>query len=108
MLRWHRALLGDKILSGASRELLFSAHVPEDADGVYHYGYGWSVVPNYDGKKLVWHNGGGYFSRAELWRFPEDGTAFFVATHDPRVEPYKIADGLALILHGKTPEPVTP
>jgi CubicO group peptidase (beta-lactamase class C family) len=108
MLRWHRALLGDGILSADSKALLFTPHVPEDTQGVYHYGYGWSIVPDYRGKKLVWHNGGGYFTRADFWRFPEDGTAFFLATHGGDLEPYKVADGLAEILQGRTPKPVKP
>ncbi|WP_417450123.1 serine hydrolase domain-containing protein [Kordiimonas sp.] len=108
MLRWHRALLGNKILSAASRKLLFTPHVPEDKEGVYHYGYGWSVVPNYKGKKLVWHNGGSYFSRAEFWRFTDDGTAFFIASHNRAIEPYIIADGLAQILLGQTPAAINP
>ncbi|WP_020400393.1 serine hydrolase domain-containing protein [Kordiimonas gwangyangensis] len=108
MLRWHRALLGDEILSAQSKALMFTPHVPEDDEGVYHYGYGWSVVPDFGGRKLVWHNGGGYFTRADFWRFPEDGTAFFLATHTDDVPAYKIADGLSQIMLGRTPKPVTP
>lgn len=108
MLRWHRASLDDSVLSDRSRELLFAPHVPEDADGVYHYGYGWSVVPNYGGKKLVWHNGGSPFIRSEFWRFPQSGTAFFIASNGGNVETYTVADGLALILLGRTPQPLKP
>lgn len=108
MLRWHRALMGNTILSAESKALLFTPHVPEDAEGVYHYGYGWSVVPDYKGKKLVWHNGGGYFTRSEFWHFPDDGTAFFLASHGGDVEPYKVAAGLAEILQGRAPKPIKP
>ena len=86
MLRWHRALLGTNILSDASKKLLFTPHVHEDEDG-YFYGYGWSIVPDFHGHKLIWHNGGSYFSHAEFWRFPETGMALFIASHNRQVNP---------------------
>ncbi|MFC4348666.1 serine hydrolase domain-containing protein [Kordiimonas lipolytica] len=104
MLRWHRALLGTKILSAESKELLFAPHVSEGEEG-YYYGYGWSIVPDYKGKKLVWHNGGSHFSRAEFWRFPETGMAIFIATHSKDVEPYFMADALAKILNSSSSAP---
>ncbi|WP_417458570.1 serine hydrolase domain-containing protein [Kordiimonas sp.] len=107
MLKWHRALLGNTILSAKSKALLFAPHVPEDEDGVYHYGYGWSIVPDYLGEKLVWHNGGSYFATADFWRFPSQGTAFFIASHEGDIPTYMVADGLAAILLGKTPRPVS-
>ncbi|WP_417462308.1 serine hydrolase domain-containing protein [Kordiimonas sp.] len=107
ILKWHRALLKNTVLSDESKALLFEPHVPEDADGVYHYGYGWSVVPDYLGKKLVWHNGGSYFATADFWRFPAQGTAFFIASHEGDIPTFMVADGIAAILLGKTPRPVS-
>lgn len=107
MLRWHRALLKGAGLSKESEALLFQPHVAEDEEGVYYYGYGWSVVPDYLGEKLVWHNGGSYFATAEFWRFPAKGTAFFIGSHEGDIPTFKIADGIAAALLGKTPRPVT-
>lgn len=98
MLAWHRALLGDTVLSPGSKNLLMAPHVPEHDAGFYHYGYGWSVVPDFPGGKLVWHNGGSYFSRAEFWRFPDTGLGFFIATHRRDVDPALLAEKLARLL----------
>ncbi len=99
MLKWHRALLGGDILTADSKALLMTPHVSEGEEGFY-YGYGWSVVPDFHGHKLVWHNGGSYFSRADFWRLPESGFAIFIATHTEAVEPYFTADALAKLLIG--------
>ncbi|WP_286829991.1 MULTISPECIES: serine hydrolase domain-containing protein [Kordiimonas] len=108
MLKWHRALISGRILSAGSKDFLMKPHVPEDDSNIYHYGYGWSIVPNFHGHKLVWHNGGSYFSRAEFWRFPDSGIGIFIATHDRSVEPFFIADGIAAVLDGRPPRPVQP
>lgn len=94
MLKWHRALQDNRLLSANSRVLLMTPHVPEHEDRIYFYGYGWSIIPDFLGKKVVWHNGGSYFSRAEFWRLPEYGIGVFVATHDQNVDPAPIAEGI--------------
>lgn len=104
MLKWHRALLGTKILNAESKKLLFAPHVSEGQEGFY-YGYGWAVEPGYAGGPLIWHNGGSYFSRAEFWRFPESGFGIFIATHKRTAGPNVIADSLARILSGISPDP---
>jgi len=108
MLKWHQALAGNAVLSEQAKKTLYSQYVPEDDSGDYFYGYGWSIVPNYHGQKMIWHNGGGPFGRAEFWRFPEQGSAIFVATHTRAIEPYYVAKGIAAILRGEKPEPVKP
>ncbi len=107
MLKWHRALLGTDILTADSKALLMTPHVSEGEEGFY-YGYGWSVVPDFHGNKLVWHNGGSYFSRAEFWRLPESGFAIFIATHTEAVEPYFTADAIAKLLVGAPAEAAKP
>lgn len=99
MMKWHRALLGNSILSVDSKEKLFGSHVPEHDPG-YYYGYGWSVVPDYAQGRLVWHNGMSFFGKAEFWRFPESGLAIFVASHSGDVSPWSVADELAVVIHG--------
>jgi len=107
MLKWHRALLGSGILTADSKALLMAPHVSEGEEGFY-YGYGWSVVPDFQGTKLVWHNGGSYFSRAEFWRLPESGFGIFIATHKEAVEPYFTAEALAKLLVGAAEDTVQP
>lgn len=104
MLAWHRALLGNAVLSGASTKLLMAPHVPEHDARIYHYGYGWSVVPDFPGGKLVWHNGGSYFSRAEFWRFPGTGLGLFIATHRRDVDPGQVAEKLAPLFLPPAPD----
>lgn len=98
MLKWHRALSGDRILSKASKEKLFAAHVPEE-DAGYFYGYGWSIVPQAPQGKLIWHNGMSYFGKAEFWRFPDSGIGIFVASHTGDYEPSWLAEDIAAAVH---------
>jgi CubicO group peptidase (beta-lactamase class C family) len=50
MLRWHRALLGGKVLSATSLQKMLT---PERNN----YGYG-LIVRSLNNRKQVWHNGG--------------------------------------------------
>jgi CubicO group peptidase (beta-lactamase class C family) len=62
MLRWHRALRGERILSRAAKRELFRPHVPETADGASHYGYGWVIVRSRRTGRIAWHDGGNGWS----------------------------------------------
>src|SRR5262245_19372783 len=44
MLRWSKALNGDKVLNATARGKLFSKHVKEPVGGDNYYGYGWSIT----------------------------------------------------------------
>lgn len=62
LVRWHRALSGDQILTAASRAKLYK---PE----LSNYAYGW-VNANVEKREVVWHNGGIDGFTTTYWRVP--------------------------------------
>ena len=76
MLRWHRALNGDRILDQDSKRELFRPRVLEEEGGDSYYGYGWVVLETADGK-VLWHNGGNGWSYGELARIPDEAVMVF-------------------------------
>lgn len=91
MLRWHRALLGDRILDDRARARMFEPYVDEGEGGGgggsgirSAYGYGWSILSR-DGARVATHDGGNGKSAARLTRFLDDGVlVFWVSNHAAR------------------------
>ena len=79
MLAWHRALLGEEVLSARAKELMFTPHVDE-GDGDSHYGYGW-VLFDVKGTTVAWHNGGNGASYSEFLHVPGGGQMVFWTTN---------------------------
>lgn len=66
MLKWHHALLGDKILSPAVKKKMFTPFLNE-------YGYGWDVIRDERGL-LIQHDGGSMLGNsAEMRRYIDKG-----------------------------------
>jgi D-alanyl-D-alanine carboxypeptidase len=63
LVRWHRALSGDAILSAAERAKLYQPALDK-------YAYGW-VVDEVAGHAVVWHNGGIDGFGTSYWRVPD-------------------------------------
>ncbi|AKH85115.1 beta-lactamase [Streptomyces sp. CNQ-509] len=76
MLRWHRALLGDRVLPAKARKLLFTRYVPEGGGAGSFYGYGWSLL-DLGGAPVATHDGGNEWSSGRVARFLDDGTLVF-------------------------------
>lgn len=79
MLRWDEALLGVDILDATAKTKYFAAHVPQD-DEVY-YGYGWQIIPTATGSPLITHSGGNHIFYADFLRLVDDDVAVFMATN---------------------------
>ncbi|MEU3792533.1 serine hydrolase domain-containing protein [Streptomyces fructofermentans] len=91
MFRWHRALLGDKILPARAREKLFEPRTTEPDTGS-SYGYGWSIRDTPNGP-LAWHDGGNDWSLGLLSRSLRDGVlVFWVSNHAYRKGKWNLED----------------
>lgn len=79
MFAWHRALLGDTILSAAAKAKMFEPHarIPSTEAA---YGYGWGILHTKDGR-VAWHNGGNDWSFASYSRILRDGTMVYWVTN---------------------------
>ncbi len=80
MYRWHLALEGDEILSEKAKEKYFSPYADEGG-GQSYYGYGWSIVPDYMGTRLITHNGGNGIFSADFRRFVDKDVVIFTASN---------------------------
>ncbi|MGW3769568.1 serine hydrolase domain-containing protein [Actinomadura verrucosospora] len=79
MFKWHRALLGDTILSAAAKAKMFEPHARIPGTEAA-YGYGWGVLHTKDGR-VAWHNGGNDWSFASYSRILRDGTMIYWVTN---------------------------
>jgi CubicO group peptidase (beta-lactamase class C family) len=102
VLRWHRALAGERILSAASKAKLYAKHV--DEGGGTWYGYGWSIEPTPWGEMLT-HNGGNPFFFADLLRFPDDDVVVYYTTSSRDRRMRRLARPLArIVFTGEVPQ----
>jgi D-alanyl-D-alanine carboxypeptidase len=79
MARWEAALLGDKILSKESKDLLWTPAVLKNGTKL-HYGLGW-MLGTYHGKKVIQHSGSRPGFITYFGRYPEDHLAVIVLTN---------------------------
>jgi hypothetical protein len=80
MYRWHTALLGDQVLTAASRKKLFTPYVKE-GDMPSSYAYGWAIFPLPNGHQLIAHNGGNGIFAADFRRYVDDGVVIFITSN---------------------------
>jgi len=80
ILRWHRALRANKVLSKESKQVYLAPHVDE-GDGDSFYGYGWVNWRTDWGTRMLSHDGGNGVFAADFHRYIEDDAMIFVATN---------------------------
>ncbi|WP_220793448.1 serine hydrolase domain-containing protein [Nocardioides stalactiti] len=83
LVRWHHALIGDRVLDRPAKRALFRPRVLEEPGGDTRYGYGWVLIDTVVGR-VAWHNGGNGRSYAELSRLLGQRTMVFWATSQVR------------------------
>ena len=83
LVRWHRALLDDRVLDRRAQRELFRPRVPERPRGDSWYGYGWVLLDTVLGR-VAWHNGGNGWSYGELARVLGKGSMVFWVTNRVR------------------------
>lgn len=91
MYRFDRALYGDKLLSAASREKMFTSI------GDNHYGFGWEV-DTWQGKHVLSHTGGINGFATEFMRFPDDDTVIIILSNLENFDAAQAAWALAKIV----------
>lgn len=96
LYRFHQALNGDKLLTAASKEKLFTVAHNE-------YASGW-IVQKRNGKTIQGHSGGIDGFAAQLLRIPEDDVFVAVLSNYEDAQTGPVRDGLLAILAGRNPE----
>jgi CubicO group peptidase (beta-lactamase class C family) len=81
LYKWHQALEGEKILSKAAKEKIFTPHMPEDEEGSSHYGYGWAIFKTPRNTRLISHNGGNGIFAADFRRYVDEETVLITGSN---------------------------
>lgn len=106
VLRWHRALRGERILDRAAKRELFAPRNPLGIPGydAFREAYGWTVGP-FDGGRLATHSGGNGWSYGVIARTLDDGgLVFWVSNAAARRGRWNLAaDARAMTLALATP-----
>ena len=93
LLRWDQALYGDKVLSAASRQQMFTP-VRQD------YGYGQMIADRF-GHREIMHGGGIDGFTSHLARYPDDRLTVIVLCNNESVQASAIGLAIAAILFGQ-------
>ncbi|MDW2980248.1 MAG: serine hydrolase domain-containing protein [Rhodanobacter sp.] len=91
LAKWDAALYDDRLLSAASRELAFGAHV-KVTDEPYEasYGYGWRITGD-----TLWHSGESIGFRNVIVRWPKQRLTVILLSNRNDPEPYRTALAIA-------------
>lgn len=108
MYRWHLALLGDEVLSDASKEKYYARHIEEGEGAGTYYGYGWAIFPTPRGTDLITHNGGNGIFFADMYRYLEEDVFLFIATNRASRAAEHIPDNLLRMVFQPGFEPRLP
>jgi CubicO group peptidase (beta-lactamase class C family) len=97
MIKWEKALREEKIiLKKENWEKLWTPFIKtsDKPESKSYYGFGW-VINEYQGRKLVWHDGANIGFRSVFLRFVNDGLSIIILTNTDEANPGAIANALA-------------
>jgi CubicO group peptidase (beta-lactamase class C family) len=102
LLKFHRALMGEKLLKREYKEMMFTPYFP--AFKTMHYGYGWTIreVPDRAGRmlKVTSHEGGIFGVNTYFQRLPEKDQVVVLLNNTQDTPGKEISNGLFAILNG--------
>jgi CubicO group peptidase (beta-lactamase class C family) len=112
-LKWDQALYSDRLLSKASKALMFTPYVKDDVWGDLGYGYGWMIGSRaIGGKARLVHEHGGNANgfRSLITRYPDEQRLVVIMLNEgngnkgPGI--YRIKDCITKVLYKEAaPEP---
>ena len=99
LYKWHKALMGDDVLSAEAKKKYYKKHVPESADESSFYGYGWAIFPTDNRGDLIAHNGGNGIFFADFLRFLDTDQIIIVLSNASNRTSEDLAPKLAGIIN---------
>lgn len=100
LYKWDQALYTDKLVSNATKELIFGEHIPA---GGGHYGYGW-FLGDKDGQLEIGHGGGINGFNTLISRYPESKDFVVLFSNTGGADLGAITKGIKAILDAKAYE----
>ena len=92
LAKWDAALYDDRLLSDASRKLMFAPHMATDEPGI-RYGFGWRITG-----ETLWHSGETIGFRNVIVRYPDRRLSVILLTNRNGPEPYGTAKAIARLV----------
>jgi CubicO group peptidase (beta-lactamase class C family) len=81
MYRWHRALVGDEVLSADAKKRMYDRRVKEGQFSKSWYSYGWSLSDTPRDTRVIEHNGGNGIFFADFVRYIDDNVVVIAASN---------------------------
>ncbi|MDQ0888768.1 CubicO group peptidase (beta-lactamase class C family) [Paenibacillus sp. V4I9] len=91
---WCEAILNETILSGDSRDIMFTPYASVDFDPKFKYGYGWFL-----GENFRWIPGGSPGYKADVWQFPEKKVNIIMLWNYEKVNSYVLFERIRDLLN---------
>lgn len=96
LFKWDRALYSEKILKKSTIEEAFTGHSHEHK-GKRNYGYGWRLIDEGKGNKVVYHNGWWHGYSTLFFRRLSDQTTVILLSNKYNSNIYHIEDVLSIL-----------
>lgn len=96
LFKWNQALYSEKILKKKTLEEAFTGHSNEHK-GKRNYGYGWRMIDEGEGNKIVYHNGWWHGYGSLFFRGLNDQTTIILLSNKYNSNMYHIEDVLAIL-----------
>jgi CubicO group peptidase (beta-lactamase class C family) len=96
LFKWNEALYSEKILKKQTIEEAFTGYSNEHK-GERNYGYGWRLIDNGKGNKIVYHNGWWHGYSSLFFRRLNDQTTVILLSNKYNSNTYHIEDVLAIL-----------
>ncbi len=96
MFKWDQALYSEKLLKKETIEESFTGYSNEHK-GKRNYGYGWRMIDNGNGNKIVYHNGWWHGYNSEFLRRLNDKTTIIILSNKDNRMAYQIKDVLPIL-----------
>jgi len=99
LLKWDRALYGNKLINSEDKELIFSSY-PTKNDSETNYGFGWEIEKSKKYQTIVYHSGswGGYITYIER-HLDNDKTIIILQNNDVEISVKKPIKNTRCVLY---------
>jgi CubicO group peptidase (beta-lactamase class C family) len=81
MYKWHKALLGEQVLSKEAKKKLYHPKIRAEEDYNTLYAYGWDVSQTNRKTNRVWHNGTNNIFYADFMRYIDEGVTLIMLSN---------------------------
>lgn len=96
LFKWDQSLYTEKLLKKESIDQSFVGYSNEHK-GKRNYGYGWRMIDNGNGNKVVYHNGWWHGYNSEFLRRPKDQTTIIILSNKDNRMAYQIKDVMPVL-----------